>query len=530
MLGMLRFASAAGASLLALAGTPAAPSADTRQPDAAQRCAMLGQVALPGVEITRAAIVAAAPAGTLRDPQSGPIAAAFPEYCRIEGMIDRRRGADDVEYGIGFALALPANWNGRLLYNGGGGFNGSIPEPWGIFATAGNPALARGFAVVTMDSGHKGQGFDVGFLADQQASLDFALSAVPTATRVAKALVAHYFGRAPHHSYSLGCSTGGREGMMAAQRYPSLFDGVIAGAPAMRTGATRLGGWNARIAFNRAAPRDADGRPLAAEAFPAPDQKLLAAALAGQCDALDGLADGLIMNRAACRFDPAVLRCRGDKRVDCLSAAQVTALATAFGGPRDAGGNLLYVGYPYDLGLLGDAVGNLFGVVPGTTPGPFDTPPSPLEFDFAAEIERLRTDGVQQLTDTYAWTNLGTFYRRGGKILFVHGASDPWYSVLDTEDYVRRLEAANPGFDSSRFYSVPSMGHCIGGGPDNFDMLGPMVEWVERGAAPGPVKATGSGARGLWRGGERLLCPWPQHAHYTGGDPNRAESFECRAS
>jgi pimeloyl-ACP methyl ester carboxylesterase len=340
---------------------------------------------------------------------------------------------------------------------------------------------------------------------------------------------AAYFGRAPHHSYSLGCSTGGREGMMAAQRYPSLFDGVIAGAPAMRTGHTRVSGWNVRVAFNRIAPRDPEGKPLVLHAFPAEDQKLLASAVAKQCDALDGLEDGLIMNLAACRFDPAVLQCREAKNASCLTAGQVDALNIAFGVPRDSEGRAIYAPYPYDLGLLGEHVGNVFGLIPGSVPGPYDTPPSPFDFDFSAELERLRTNGIQILSDTDKWTDLGTFYRRGGKILFVHGASDPWFSVLDTQDYVQRAATANPGFDSSRFYSVPGMGHCAGGGLERFDVLTAMVDWVENGVGPGAIVATGGTGTRSWNGGNRPLCPWPQHAHYKGvGDPRDADSFECR--
>ena len=516
---------------LATIGMGWSPPAEAQSPTAAQRCEALAELRVQGAEITRAEMIPAVPAGSVTEPVTEiPLATGLPGHCRVEGMIDRRIGADDVEYGIGFALVLPDNWNRRLLYHGGGGFNGSIPEPWGLFATGGNPALSRGFAVVSTDSGHKGQHpFDVAFIADQQAAIDFAFNAVPTVTQLAKELTARYFGRAPHHSYSLGCSTGGREGMFAAQRYPTLFDGIIAGAPAMRTGATRLAGWNARIAFNRIAPRDSEGKPLAREAFPEADQRLLSAAVVRQCDALDGLADGLIMNAGACNFDPGVLQCRGDKAASCLSQDQVGALRTAFGETRDARGSWLYAAFPYDLGLLGDRGGNVFGRVPTAATGPYDSPPTPFEFDFAEEIERLRTNGLQILSDTDKWIDLGTFYRRGGKILFVHGASDPWFSVLDTEDYVRRLNAANPGFDSSRFYSAPGMGHCAGGGLERFDMLTAMVEWVENGVAPGAIVARGGEGTRAWKGGTRPLCPWPQHAHDKGtGDTREATSFECR--
>jgi hypothetical protein len=359
---------------------------------------------------------------------------------------------------------------------------------------------------------------------DQQASLDFAFNAIPVVTRLGKDLAARYFGRAPHHAYSDGCSTGGREGMTAAERHPDLFDGIIAGDPAMRSANTRIAGWNATIAFNRIAQRDAKGNPLRRHAFPAEDQKLLHAAVTQQCDALDGLKDGLILNLAACKFDPAVLQCEKGKDAGCLSAEQVTALKTAFGGPRDSQGNPLYAGFPYDLGLLGEHPDSEMTILPADVPGIYDDPPQPFAFDFAAEIAHIHTDPVQILTDTKEWTDLGTFYRRGGKIIFYNGAADPWFSDYDTLDYFQRNKETNLEFYSSRFCSIPGMAHCSGGGLERFDMLSPLVDWVEKGIAPAGIIATD------WmRQSGRPLCPWPQYGRYMGtGDPKDAANFECR--
>jgi pimeloyl-ACP methyl ester carboxylesterase len=502
------------------------PSAQARTSGTARQCGAMAKFAVPGVEITGATLVPAAAAGTVKMYVDGPdvFPVALPPHCRVEGMINRRMGAGGKEYGIGFALALPVSWNGRFLYQGGGGFNGSVRNPYGIAATAGNPALARGFAVISSDSGHKGAPFDVSFMADQQAAIDFGFASVPAVTRVGKDLTTHYYGKAPHHNYAAGCSTGGREAMSAMQRYPDLFDGVIAGAPAMRTAHTRIGSWNARVAFNRIAPRDAAGNPLVAEAFPAADQRLLYDAVAGRCDALDGLKDGMIFNSGACRFDPAVLQCTAGKQPGCLSEGQVGALRIAFAGPRDANGKAIYAGFTYDLGLMGEAVANPVSIVPGAGFNPFGSPPSPLEFDFATELDRMSTNALQLLTDTRNWVDLGSFYRRGGKVLFFNGASDPWYSMSDTLGYFRDNRAANPEFDSSRFYSIPNMGHCDGGGVDSFDLLGPLVDWVENGVAPPPIRATSRAQPQV----SRPLCPWPQYARYKGaGDVDRAESFEC---
>ena len=313
--------------------------------------------------------------------------------------------------------------------------------------------------------------------------------------------------------------------MVAAQRYPDLFDGIIVGDPAMRSAHTRIAGWNATVAFNRIAPKDAAGNPLRLQAFPVEDQRLLYTAVANQCDALDGLKDGMIMNMAACHFDPVLLECTAGKRTNCLSPEKVNALKTAFGGPRDRQGNALYTGFPYDLGLLGEEVANKVTLLPTSVSTPYDSPPSPMSLDFAAEIARMQSDQLQILSDTASWKDLGTFYRRGGKIIFFNGASDAWFSLYDTVDYFERNKAANPDFDSSRLYSVPNMGHCQQGGLERFDLLPAIVDWVENGKAPDRIIATD------WQksGTTRPLCPWPRYAHYKGtGDPKDAANFECQ--
>ncbi len=512
--------------------------------DSAARCRAMTGVRRAPVEITSAKLVDAAPPGTVRynDYTQNTIQAALPAHCRIQGVINRRKGAGGVEYGIGFVLNLPDNWNGRLMFQGGGAYNGSISEPRGLDAGGpDDPALAHGWAIIATDSGHKGAPFDTAFMRDQQAGLDFAFNAVPTVTRLGKQLVAEFYGRPPEHSYSFGCSTGGREGMIGAERYPDLFDGIVSGAPAMRTPYMRIAGWNAAIAFNRIAPRDANGDPLRRQAFTADDQKLLHAAVAKQCDKLDGLEDGLILNLAACKFDPAVLQCKSGKKAGCLTARQIGAVKTTFGGPKDSRGNPLYTGYPYDLGLLGEHPDSPMHLLPSDVPGIYDlpagtadvalslsqigNPPPPFAFDFAAEVARVRADAVEILSDTSTLTDLGTFYRRGGKIIFFNGASDPWVSHDDTLGYFKRNRAANPDFDSSRFYSIPGMAHCGGGGLERFDMLAAIVNWVEKGEAPRAIVATD-----LQRQTTRPLCPWPQYARYKGtGDANDAANFECRS-
>ena len=212
-----------------LAGAAHAQSAPTGTP--AERCAAFARTALgEDVRIKAATHVDASQRG-FTDPHGWPVA-GLPAHCRIEGIVNARKGKDGKDYGISFAIALPDVWSGRFLLQGGGGLNGSVLPPTGPVASNGRPALARGFAVISSDSGHKGAVFDSSFNKDQRAALDFAEASVGTLTPIAKRIVAAYYGRPIAHAYFVGCSTGGREGMLSAERYPELFDGIVVGAPA----------------------------------------------------------------------------------------------------------------------------------------------------------------------------------------------------------------------------------------------------------------------------------------------------------
>ena len=499
----------------------------------ARRCAELLHYAPPGIglEISKAEPVPPAAPGTVRpSPFQPPFGVGLPAYCRVEGAFERRVGAGGKPYAIGFALALPDDWNGRFLFQGGGGLNGSVSPPLGAQAVGETPALARGFAVVSTDSGHEGAVFDASFMGDQQAALNFAHASVGKVTSVARGIIAAYYGRPARYSYFVGCSTGGREAMLSAERYPELFDGIVAGDPAMRTGDSNIGLAWAATAFNRAAPKDASGKPLAAQLFPAGDKQLLISTLLKACDGLDGSADGLIFNPGACRFDPAVLTCKGAKTAECLTGAQVEALKTAFAGPRTQGGVQVYPGFPWDAGVASDGPG-IAGFLPSSAPSILGPPNTSLQLDVDEAAAKVRADGVQNLIDTTSWTALSSFFGRGGKILFYHGLSDPWFSPLATLDYYQRLSEANGGAAaaraSSRLFLVPGMGHCQGGPVtlDRFDLLTAVMDWVEQGNAPDQVIATGASLPGQ----SRPLCAWPGHAQYKGpGDPRDAASYACR--
>jgi len=495
------------------------------------RCARLETLNIPGILLTisRAEWF---PAGST-PAQEGPLPVphvTLPAYCRVDGVIDKRNGADGQPFGIGFALAMPAEWNGRFLMQGGAGLNGFVAPPLGAIAAGDAPALVRHFAVVSTDTGHRGNGvFDAAFMRDQQAALDFAYIAIGRVANLAKEIVTRYYGRPADHSYFSGCSTGGREGMVMAQRYPTYFDGIVSGAPAMRTRRSNIAVRSMVIAFNQIAPRDAAGKPLHGQAFSDRDRQTIIEGVVNACDANDGLKDGLIFDTRGCTFDPSTLVCGGAKTDGCLSHEQAAALAKAFAGPRDSKGHQVYSRFPYDTGIA--ATGR---VIPGAlspSAGPPGPPVTEVEQDIDREELDADTDPQAILTDTSSWTNLSTFSSRGGKLIFFHGVSDPWFSALDTVDYYERLTKAAAGEEQaqawSRLFLSPAMGHC-GGGPnalDQLDLLSAVVDWVEKGTAPDSVRATSQTEPGR----SRPLCAYPRHAHYKGsGNTDDATNFECR--
>ena len=521
------------AAVVVLPGTPVAAE-DQAAFAPNMRCGALTDLTVPGstIAIEKAEAVPAARAGTVqvRPPDPETVRVALPPHCRAQGVIDRRVGAEGKPYAIGFAIALPDRWNGRFLFQGGGGLNGSIRPPLGPQASGDVPALARGFAVVSTDSGHQGAVFDASFMRDQEAALNFAQASVGKVTAAAKAIVARYYGRPAARSYFVGCSTGGREGMIASQRYPAEFDGIVAGAPAMRTGRSNLGLAWANYHFAQIAPRGETGKPDPAKAFLPSERKLVADAIVAACDAHDGLEDGMIFNTRQCRFDPSSLACRGARTDACLAADQVSALAKAFAGPKNSRGGQSYPAFPWDSGVAATDV-----PIPGILTTGARSPVNPAAFETInvdAIEDRLNADGMERLTNTANWTNLNSFFARGGKILYYHGVSDPWFSALDTVEYYERMAASSGGLgqvraSSSRLYLVPGMGHCTTGAAtlDRFDLLQAAVDWVERGKAPDAVVATGA----AFPGRSRPLCAYPQHAAYKGkGNPEDAASFECR--
>jgi feruloyl esterase len=494
---------------------------------AATPCTALQGFSMAGfaVQIDSAQPVAAGPMTGGPPGASGP-RANLPAHCRVDGTIDKRTGRNGKPYAIGFSVALPAEWNGRFYFQGGGGLNGAVNPPVGAQFAGDRPALAQGFAVISTDSGHKGSNFDGTFMEDQEAALNFLYDAVGKVTVVGKEIVARHYGRSADRSYFVGCSTGGREAMILSQRFPNHFDGIVAGAPAMRTGYSNLGLRSATTALNAIAPKNEQGVPQTRQALSDADRKLVSDGMLAACDALDGAKDGLMFAAPSCKFDPSVLACKGAKADGCLSTAQVEAVKKVMAGPRASDGRQVYPGYLWDTGITATR-GGLPGVLVGT-PIP-EGPATGTALNVDAEAARAH-DARSMVGDSNAWTNLSTFHGHGGKLIFFHGVSDPWFSSLDTIQYYERLAADNaptPLASWSRLFLIPGMGHCSGGErtTDRFNMVEPIVSWVEKGTAPDRIIATGASLPGE----SRPLCPYPAHAHYDGkGDAKNAASYSCK--
>lgn len=498
---------AGGGSLSRLPAQPAS-SVSAAEPG---RCAEFTRASVPNhvVNIGRATAVAA----------NGEV----PAHCLVEGEIDPRIGFGGKAYALGFALALPDAWSGRFIFQGGGGYNGVVRPPLAL-QSGGPSALARGFAVISTDSGHKGG--TPAFLEDQQATVDFAHASVGTVTMVGKSLVQSYYQKPAHHTYFAGCSNGGREAMVAAQRYPLMFDGIVAGDPGMRSENTRLTSMWAATVYNRAAPKDASGRPEPGKLYSDADRKLVLGRLLERCDGLDGMKDGLIFNYAGCRFDPTELICKAAKNDTCLTRTQAEAIKTAVAGPKTRAGLPFYAPYAYDTTILTQRY-----MLAGAQEGRFSAPNTATEFDVDRAAASVAADGAWTLAATAGWTNYSTFFGHGGKLIFTSGLSDPAFSSIDLADYYARLVKDNGGSDaaraSSRLFMVPGRGHCGGGDVTltQFDTLDALVTWVEQGRAPDRIEAGLSSAPDS----KRPLCPWPAYAYYRGqGDPKDSASYECR--
>jgi feruloyl esterase len=550
-------------NLLCLAALPSLWFASDALGQPALECApaSFARLGLPATRIVSAHLV--------RDD------ARAPAHCVLRANVNERVGQDGKPYAIGFEMRLPDAWNGRYFHQLNGGNDGAVVPAYGnLQGNQPDNALARGYAVLSTDSGHDGQANPTAGLVggnlfgfDHQARLDYGYAANVTLTPIAKDIVNAYYGRRPEYSYMVGCSNGGRHALVGATRLAHEFDGFLAGAPgynlpmvslqhAWDVQSFELAGGDTRRVFSRA------------------DMQVLASGVLAQCDALDGARDGMVGAIAECQrtFDVKRLTCSAAREgTACLSAQQVGALERSFGGPKDRTGRPLYSSWPFDTGLSSnDWRGwKLESAIPGFDGQPliatlgagslsqvFTTPPTAVAGTPAALLEFLRDfdvprdfGGILATTPEFPMSamdfmaptdwrapKLTALQQEGGKIIVYHGASDGAFSLQATVEWYEQLRANNGGHieDFARFYPVPGMAHC-GGGPstDRFDLFTALVDWVERGRAPTRIVASvraDNPERPPTFGPTRTrpLCDWPQVARYRGtGDLDSADSFVC---
>jgi feruloyl esterase len=456
---------------------------------------------------------------------------------------------------IMFEVWLPVNgWNGKFEQVGNGGLAGAIP-----FSSMAGPLL-RGYATAATDDGHEAAGTDGTWaLGHPEKVTDFAQRSVHETSVQAKALVHALYGKDPGESYFVGCSEGGREALMEAQRYPNDFIGIIAGAPA--------NSWTHLL--DTAAWIEQTVRSDAASAIPPEKLSVIQKAVVAKCDTLDGVKDGVIADPMVCKFDPATVQCAGADGPDCLTVAQVAAVKRLYDGPKNPRtGEQIYPGFApgteavpgnWQAWVTGGAAGSnqaalawLFGnsyfgdILFGNPNWDFRT----FNFDTDVKLNDDKLGALLNATDP----DLGKFKARGGKLIQFHGWGDAAISPFNSVNYFESVQArmasgsraataelgATAGF--YRLFMVPGMSHCGGGlGANSFgngnspagdaehDIVTALAAWVEKGVAPDKVVATGFVDGERTKGTmTRPLCPYPQQARYSGtGDTNDAASFVC---
>jgi feruloyl esterase len=466
-------------------------------------------------------ISAAAPAHDLSatDPMFGPFAVKQ-GFCRVSGTIAPA---------IKFEVWLPekAQWNGKLQGVGNGGVAGTIAE--GSMSAA----IARGYATVSSNLGHDGGPIDFNFaIGHPNLVVDWGHRATHEMTVAAKAILQAYYGAAPAKSYFTGCSGGGRQGLMEAQRYPGDYDGIVAGDPTADFTRLTLGGrlWEAIQTLKDPT-----------HYIPASKIPAIAAATVAACDGLDGVKDGIIDDPRHCRFDPATIQCKpGADSDNCLTQGQVAAVNAIYAGSTNAKGERIFPGY-LPGGELGP--GGWATYVSGTAPGKAsqllyasgfvrgmvkeDPNYDPLSFDFDKDMPAAIAK-LSHIIDATS-PDLAAFKARGGRLIQYHGWSDPGVSPrFSTEYYARVTQKMGDPSDFYRLFMVPGMQHCVGGpGPDRFDALAALEQWVEHGKPPASIVAAHMTNGVADR--TRPLCPYPEVAHWDGsGDTDKAESFTCR--
>ncbi len=490
-------------------------------------------------------------------------------YCYVRGII-----SPAIHFHA--QLPLPTNWNGRFLQWGDGGKDGDLDYA--------NHRVAEGYAVTNSNMGHD-NGVEPGAsfaFNNRQAEIDFGYRAVHLTVMAGKRLVREYYGDPAEYSYFEGCSQGGRQAFMSAQRYPADFDGIIAGAPAFNyQGLNAAGTWNLQRVFrdnlagNLAVDSNGDGNLDSLNLIDVLHDKVLE-----QCDASDGVRDGLVSDPLSCGFNPSVdladVMCPvGTSTDSCFTQAQLQTVMDLYNGPVDDAGRQVYPGKMFGseprwpgyyipsarnnmgpsklMGVAGDHMNYLFyeedpGVaVPDVRDINYQAKTSGVMPEFhwidwdINDFFSGKGDLMKSITDANDPDLSRYLIDAGGKMLIYHGLVDTLIVATDTINYYNDMVDTTFGGsmasaqDSARMYLAPGMGHCRGGpGPDTWDKLVPLVDWVENGIVPDSIVATHQDDNGDVDN-ERPLCTYPAQARYvgpTGGADNpanwRAENFECR--
>ncbi len=498
---------------------------------AATNCAALKDLSLPDTTITAAANM---PSGTALDHVSAAVSSRLPAFCRVSGILHPT--ADSV---IRFEVWMPeSGWNNRILDVGNGGFGGSI----GYQQMAGN--LLRGYATAGSDAGHQAEAEDASWAYKHPEKIaDFGYRAVHLTALRSKDIVKAFYGQPQKTAYFDACSDGGREALMEAQRFPEDYDGILAGAPANNWAHMLTGG----LAGVQGMTRD-PAAYITSMKLPAITRAALAA-----CDAQDGLKDGIVSDPAHCRFDPAVLLCKGMEDVSCLSAPQVASLRRIYAGGKDRQGKLIFPGLvPGDENPVWHDW--LFGNAPGgsnyvTGYFRYMVESDPTWQPLTANLNKSLQDAVERTSKEVDATDpdLSRFAARGGKLIMYHGWNDPAIPPWNSVNYfnaVQKTMGAQRTDSMLRLYLAPGMEHCAGGpGPNTFGQLSlpgaggegtgaldRLRAWVEDGEAPGIILAVKeAGTREPPDRTIRPLCPFPQQQRYDGkGNPNLPASFACK--
>jgi feruloyl esterase len=442
------------------------------------------------------------------------------DSCVVQGLIQPE---------VRFEVGLPGSWNGRLYMFGNGGYAGESLAATARVARR-DAALAKGFATAQTNTGHDAAREPLAsFAASPQKLSDYAYRAVHVTAQTAKQLARAYYGAPASRSYFDGCSTGGRQGLISAQRFPEDFDGLVVGAPVLDFTGTMLHYAKIQQAF-AATPRLADKLSLLAE-------KVYA-----KCDAADGLSDGLIDDPRRCPLDLAsdLPRCSSDASEACFTPAELKSLEAVYAGVGS------FPGFPVGAEVAAPVqAGSRSGWDPWLV-GSGGRPPVQVtfgetffkhmvtlgpeadwrSFDAARDAEKLQAVAtLLNATDP----DLGRFRARGGKILMYYGWADPALNPMMGVGYYERVRATmGPGTsDFFRLFMVPGMFHCSGGvGPNPVDTATPLVDWVERGTAPERLPAVRRRGEEVLR--TRPLCAYPQVAKYKGsGSIDDAANFAC---